>query len=250
MDVAPRFILVYWEFSCSLSVVTHAMEQTGIETYNVMHGDKHYYAKHAFFEVHRCYCWNGFYVNLFKDEFVSADFRVFTNPRFELTEDERSYQAGHMPAGIGVAAPHMATLAGPNDDQASAASAFAAALNTLAATQAVTIRPHPFYSEDFTAIEGHLSSRVMIERPSEKPARLFLLDHKVIVGTLSTLLLEAAHLGCCVIVIDTPVMEDLKSYHYFYDMDNVTTCTLDDLPDTISTIDGGPDMGQTVEATP
>ncbi len=245
IDLAPRFILVYWEFSCSLSAVTHAMAQTDIETYNVMHGDKHYYAKHAFFEVNRCYCWNTFYVDLFKDEFVLADFRRFTNPRFMLDEEDESYRSSHASKGIGIAAPHMATLAGRKDDLNSAAAQFANAVNDLAATHAVTIRPHPFYAEDFTSIKKYLSPQVIIEYPTQKSARIFLLDHTVIVGTVSTLLLEAAQLGCRVVIIDTPVMEDVKAYHYLYKMENVTTSTLNDLQAAITTIDDSGAVGQT-----
>ena len=245
MDLAPSFVLVYWEFSCSLSAITQAMAQSTIETYNVMHGDKHYYAKHAFFEVSRCYCWNSFYVDLFREEFVSADFRQFTNPRFVLDKEEESYRSNHSPKGIGIAAPHMATLAARSDDTEAAAKKFANAINALAATDTVTVRPHPFYEEDFKTIKRHLSERVIVEHPAEKPARLFLLDHAAIVGTVSTLLLEAAHLGCQVVIIDTPVMEDVKSYHYLYKLENVTTSTLEDLKAIIAAIDDSAVVGQT-----
>ncbi len=239
------FILVYWEFSCSLSAITQAMAASGIETHNVMHGDKHFYAKHAFFEVHRCYCWNSFYADLFREEYASADFRLFTNPGFILSEEEKSYQALHPATGIGVAAPHLATLAKGDHETEEAARLFANTLNALTSEHPVTIRPHPFYQSKFKSLSTHLSDKVKIEHPSEKSARMFLLDHFVIVGTASTLLLEAAHLGRNVVIVNTPVMRDVESYHFLYGMKNVSLCTLDTLKDVIKTIDDGAPVGQT-----
>ena len=235
----PRFILVYWEFSCSLSAIVQAIGQDGIETYNIMHGDKHYYAKHAFFEVDRCYCWNTFYIDIFQEEHVRADFRVFTNPGFVLSAEEESYCQGNAPTGIGIAAPHIATLSDRNGNQKDAADQFANAVNALAINHPVTIRPHPFYTREFDVIRSRLSSRVTIEHPTSKSARMFLLDYRVIVGTVSTLLLEAAHLGCKVVILSTSVMKNVESYHYLYKMENVFTSTLDTLTDTIATIDAG-----------
>jgi len=245
MGHAPAFILVYWEFSCSLSFVTHAMAQQGVETYNVMHGDKHYYAKHAFFEVNRCYCWSSFYINIFKAEHARADFRLFTNPGFVISEDEKAYLLNNTASGIGIAAPHMATLVRHEDLGHEAGLAFAETVNALAATRPITIRPHPFYESDFVAIEPYLSDDVLVEPPSSKAARMFLLDHRFIVGTVSTLLLEAAHLDRQVVIISTPVTQDVESYHYLYSMPNVTLCTLDTLQETIENIDGGATLGQT-----
>ena len=59
-----KFVLVYWEFSCSLSFITEVLGAEGVEVYNIMHGDKHIYAKHAFFETTKCYCWNQFYIDI------------------------------------------------------------------------------------------------------------------------------------------------------------------------------------------
>ncbi len=246
MQLKADFVLVYWEFSCSLSAITLALAHDGIETYNVMHGDKHYYAKHAFFEVDRCYCWNTFYVDIFKQEHVHAEFRVFTNPGFKLSESEKAYRAGNTAKGIGIAAPHIATLANRNDDQIEAAQEFSEAVNALAINHDVTIRPHPFYATEFNAIGKRLLAHVTIELPTSKPARMFLLDHTIIIGTVSTLLLEAAHVGTQVVILSTPVMTDVERYHYLYEMENVSTCTLDQLTDTIAAIDDEAPVGQTV----
>ncbi|MDG2320593.1 MAG: hypothetical protein P8L79_10075 [Rhodospirillaceae bacterium] len=245
MRYSPKFILVYWEFSCGLSIITQAMNACGIETYNVMHGDKHYYAKHAFFEVDRCYCWNEYYADLFREEHARSDFQCFTNPGFVLSTAERAHLDNHQPCGVGIAAPHIATLVSQKDSREGAAVQFADAINRLAKTNNVTIRAHPFYADDFNTIRPGLSSDVKIESPDSKPARTFLLDHKIIVGTVSTLLLDAAHLGCQVVAISTAVMKDVEQYHYLYTLENVTTSTLEDLSETIAAIDAKTKVGQT-----
>jgi len=245
----PKFVLVYWEYSCSLSVITQALAQNGIETYNIMHGDKHYYAKHAFFEVHRCYCWNEFYVDVFRSEYVHAQFHCFTNPSFVLKEEERSYLADHESAGVGVAAPHLATLVDPHADKDLAAIQFANALNALAKLKSVTIRSHPFYAEEFRSIRSRLSTDVTIQLPRSKSARAFLLDHNIIVGTASTLLLEAAHLGLNVVIIRTQAMADLERHHYLYTMENVSVCTLESLNSSIAAINLNAKVSEIGEAS-
>lgn len=246
----PAFILVYWEFSCSLSVITQRMQEHGIDVYNIMHGDKHFYAKHAFFEVNRCYCWNQFYVDLFKQEHVRAEFHCFTNPAFVLDESEEQYRSTHGSGGLGIAAPHLATLNQADGNSEEEAILFADLINGLARHSSVTIRPHPFYRDDFEKIGQRLTPAVTIEEPSAKPARLFLLDHAIIVGTISTLLLEAAHIGCQVVVIETPAVKDLAQYHYFYGLENVRVSSLDTLEETIAAIDAQQKVGQTLSTAP
>lgn len=241
----PKFIIVYWEFSCSLSFITLAMHTSTTETYNVMHGDKFYYAKHAFFEVTRCYCWNSYYVDLFRSEHARSDFRVFQNESFTLSAREREQRLTCEPGTIGIAAPHIATLAQTKALEAMAAQAFSSAVNKLAETHHVKIRPHPFYETEFTTFRPHLSPEVKIERPETTPPRQFLIENNLIIGTVSTLLLEAAHLGFDVIILETEVMASVQSYHYLYQMQNVHTASLTTLQQVVANIDAARALGQT-----
>lgn len=241
----PRFILLYWEFSCSLSFITQAMCESGIETYNVMHGDKFYYAKHAFFEVTRCYCWSKFYIDLFTEEYVKADFRVFQNKSFILTAEEKRDRKQLGKGSIGIAAPHIATLTQDRGQDASATRAFSVAVNELAKTRATKIRPHPFYEAEFDSFRPHLAPMVCIEPPNSTTPRRFLIENDIIIGTVSTLLLEAAHLGFDVIILKTDAMKSVESYHYLYRMENVRTASLESLPETVASIDAGRELRQT-----
>ena len=242
----PSYVLVYWEFSCGLSFLTDALSRDGIAVYNVMHGDKHFYAKHAFFEVERCYCWNDWYVDVFKSEHAHADFRVFDNPAFELSEDERHWLIDHPSESIGIAAPHIATLTRETGAVKHAAKALTRAINALAEEAEVTVRPHPFYAEDFEQFRDTLSGSVRIEPADSKPARRFILEHAVIVGTVSSILLEAAHIGRQVVVLSTPVMESVESYHYLYQLPNVRTATVETLSAIIADVDRSAPLVQTV----
>lgn len=241
----PRFIIVYWEFSCSLSFITQAMNDSQIETYNVMHGDKFYYAKHAFFEVTRCYCWNTFYVELFKEEWAEADFRVFQNESFVLTAEEKGVRAQRDTGSIGIPAPHIKTLTRLTSQESAAALSFTTAVNKLTGNHTVRLRPHPFYESEFEILKPHLSPKVVIENPKSTSPRDFLIANDIIIGTVSTLLLEAAHLGFDVIILSTEAMKSVESYHYLYRMENVRTCALDSLSQEVANIDASRAVRQT-----
>lgn len=241
----PKFIVVYWEFSCSLSFITQVMSTSETETYNVMHGDKFYYAKHAFFEVTRCYCWNQFYVDLFTEEYARADFRLFQNQSFLLTEEEAQRRKLCQPSTIGIAAPHLATLTQDHNQQAMVSRNFSAVVNTIADQYPVKIRPHPFYDVEFQKFRPHLSSRVLVETHKTTTPREFLIENEIIIGTVSTLLLEAANLGFTVIMLKTEVMKSVESYHYLYRMKNVHTATLTSLPAVVASIDAERALRQT-----
>lgn len=242
----PSFVLVYWEFSCSLSFITEALSGSEIETYNVMHGDKFYYAKHAFFEATRCYCWNQFYVDLFTEEHAKADFRVFNNTAFSLSESEQTKREACHTGTIGIAAPHLATLSDNKDQDAKAVAGFSRAVNRLSDKYSVKVRPHPFYESDFEKFKPLLSPAINVESHRVTSPRSFLMENEIIVGTVSTLLLEAAHLGFPVVILNTKMTESVQSYHYLYQMENVYIATLETLATAVADIDAKRMLRQTV----
>jgi len=62
----PQTMVVSEEFSCVSSTLTYYCEQLGIEHINIMHGEKDYYIRDAFFRFHKCYVWDDWYIELFK----------------------------------------------------------------------------------------------------------------------------------------------------------------------------------------
>ncbi|MBP02511.1 MAG: hypothetical protein CMM25_06855 [Rhodospirillaceae bacterium] len=202
-----------------------------------MHGDKHFYAKHAFFESSRCYCWNSFYINIFKKGYAKSDFRVFENPAFTLNNHEKIKTNQSQPLSIGIATPHMATLGNTFTQAAAITEHFVDTINSLSKKYHITIRPHPFYKTELDSILRHLDGKTLVEQPNAKLPRKFLLGSHIVIGTISTLLIEAAKIGIQVIVIQTPAMVDIEKYHFLYTFDNVRKSSLDDLKKNIEEIE-------------
>ena len=225
----PSFIIIYWEFSCSISFITYTLNREDKEVYNVMHGDKHYYAKHAFFEVNQCYCWNNYYIELFKEVFVKSEFIKFNNPAFELKKNEVHWLQLNPPNNIGIVAPHTSTLTDKSKDLKDYISKFSKIMNKLALNNNLTIRTHPKYKQDFDIFKKYLSNQVTIEEANERNARFFILESYVIIGTVSSILIEAAYLGKNVIIINTPSIGTVQNYHYLYNLPNVYIVNLEEL---------------------
>ena len=229
----PRFILVYWEFSCSLSFLTYALHKNNIRVYNIMHGDKHYYAKHSFFEVDKCFCWNKYYIGIFKDVHARSEFIQFENPAYRITPKEEIWLNEHTSDKIGIVAPHTSTLTDNSKELSNYILKFSRVINKLARENKVIIRTHPHYKDDFNVFLRYLSEDVVIENPSERESRFFILESRIIIGTVSSILIEAAHLNKHVITIDTPAIEAVKNYHYMYNLPNVHNIHLENLYEKI-----------------
>ena len=229
----PKFILVYWEFSCSLSFLTYVLNKNNIKVYNIMHGDKHYYAKHSFFEVDKCFCWNKYYIRIFMDVHARSEFIQFENPAYRITPKEDKWLNDYSSDKIGIVAPHTSTLTDNSKELSDYILKFSRVINKLARENKVIIRTHPHYKDDFNVFLRYLSEDVVIENPSERESRFFILESRVIIGTVSSILIEAAHLDKHVITIDTPAIETVKNYHYMYNLPNVHNITLENLYEKI-----------------
>jgi len=228
--LTPEWVIVYWEFSCALSFVNGSLRENGVATYNVMHGEKNFYAKHAFFEVTRCYCWDSYYIDLFRKECVRADFRAFRNPAFEPNKSEES---NFMPTGIGLVVPDPATLSTNPRDAKHFAKQIATACNELAGHHDLSVRPHPIYNEGFHALRPFMSLALKIVTAEQENARTFILRRELLIGTNSTMLLEAARLGRKVIMLNTPATSEQERHHYIDPYPNVMTCSIDALTATV-----------------
>ena len=231
---APEWVAVYWEFNCAITFIAAVLKKDGIATYNIMHGDKGFFAKHAFFEVTRCYCWHQYYIDLFQKEYVRSDFRVFENPAFHLNPSELALANEWPQAGVGLVTPALATLSAKSRKAKSIMIKLAKTCNTIAEKYDVSVRPHPLYWEDFRHLRPLLSRQVKITAIDCEKPRTFILRNAILVGTNSTMLLEAAHIGKKVIILDTPAIEEIKLMHYIYSQPNVFICKINDLEKTVA----------------
>ncbi len=62
----PQRIVAHAEFSFCSSAVTAYCHRQGIEHLNLMHGEKLFYIRDAFFRFDRCYVWDRWYIDLFR----------------------------------------------------------------------------------------------------------------------------------------------------------------------------------------
>ena len=63
---SPRKIVVHGETSFTSSILTLYCERRGIRHINVMHGEKAFLIRDAFFRFSDCYVWSDYHVNLFQ----------------------------------------------------------------------------------------------------------------------------------------------------------------------------------------
>ena len=233
--LSPKWVVVYWEFSCAVTFIAWTLKRDGIATYNVMHGDKNFFAKNAFFEVTRCYCWHSHYIDLFKREHVRSDFRTFSNPTFCLSPAEIACSKEKTSTEVGVITPALATLSTKPQDAVRIMQTLARACNAISTEYDVNVRPHPLYREDFRILRPELNDRVQTTAIDKETPRAFILRNAVLIGTNSTMLLEAAYLGRKVILLETPVTAKMEAGHYIYHQPNVFRCAIEDLKATVAT---------------
>lgn len=62
----PTALIVCNEYSFTSSLMREFCSNNGVELINIMHGEKFFDIKDAYFHFDRCYVWDKYYVNLFK----------------------------------------------------------------------------------------------------------------------------------------------------------------------------------------
>lgn len=217
-----EYVLLDTEFDCATSALTLYLHRHGQRLYNVMHGDKFRSAMDCFFEVDRCYCWNEFYVNLFKEQHARADFRIYANPNFVRKE---IVAAGN---GIGVILPVAMFIGGEKELRA-----FCQGINTLSGRYPIEIRPHPAYAYEQETLKPHLSDNVVFSDPSCETARQFIGRHQLIVGTTSTAITESIMLGVQTACVRCPYVNDIATYHFMFTLPNCHLVSSDALASQI-----------------
>jgi len=224
IDSSPTdYALLDGEFNCAISVLTLYARTHGQHLYDVQHGDMAVTSATSFFEVDRMYCWNQHYIDMMLLTHARADFRIYENPSFILSEAEKN-----MPrSGVGVFMPDFITL--PTQEEKDA---FVAALNALSKQCKVSLRPHPAYMHQCMALAPQLSPSIEITDPASESSKQFLLRHEVVVGTLSSALLEGVMLGRPVIFIRNTYLERFSSYHFSFTKPNAHICDMHALVDT------------------
>jgi hypothetical protein len=210
------------ECNCALSLLTEYANQHGTQMYVVQHGDLFFSVFTAFFETNRSYCWADFYVEMLKRLQARSEFRIYTNPSFVMSEEDRALVKEAR--GIGVFHPSFFTLTTPEERDR-----FAASIRALSERYSVEVRPHPAYFHEYEAMAASYGPKVVLSPPAQKSAKQFALQHQVIIGTTSAAILEALMLGREVISVDGFLVGEVAEYHFAYRMPNCTLSKLDQL---------------------
>ena len=81
----PKTMIQFGEFSFSSSILTAYCHKKGVRHIDVMHGEKVYCIKDAFFHYDECYVWDDYYVTLFISLRAEASqFRIALPPSIKI----------------------------------------------------------------------------------------------------------------------------------------------------------------------
>lgn len=187
----PKVMIQFGEFSFSSSILTAYCHRHNAKHIDVMHGEKIYCIKDAFFHYDECYVWSDFYINLFQSErafhnqFIVAlppsmkiDCRKYFNN--EYFADYKYYLEGYTESEL---------------KQIVASMSFAKKQG-----KTVKYRLHPRYS-DVALLQKYVSENE-IEYPKSVPILESISSTDNIVGLFTTVMAQAYFSGKNVIMDD------------------------------------------------
>ena len=184
----PRAIVVCSEYSYTSSILTAYCEENNIEHIDVMHGEKLFDITDSFFEFHRCYVWDEFYVDLFKDLRAKEDqFRIelpasviFDEKNVQKTMDYTYYLCGEDGEVLKKIVDSLIILANVGNR--------------------VAIRPHPRYSNVEHVKEYIGENNIEIEATNLIDIENSVLRTNNAISLYSTVLFQAYHNGTKVVI--------------------------------------------------
>ena len=210
----PKTIIQFGEFSFSSSILTALCHKYGIRHLNIMHGEKLFFIRDAFFHYDECYVWSDHYVNLLRtlkaepSQFIvalppSLNIDVPSHLNFDLYADYKYYLAEYTEEQI-KSIVHSMSFA-------------------LDHGKSVKYRPHPRYSNI------DLLKKYVEEDDIEDFNKVNILDSianlECAVGSYSTVLAQAYFSGKEVILDDMTFAKDyqkLKERSYILANKNIS----------------------------
>ena len=203
---SPGVMIEFGEFSFSSSVLTAYCHRYGIKHIDIMHGEKLWFIRDAFFHYDECYVWDEFYADLFRSlKAEPTQFRVALPSSLQI--DTKAYAA---PAVYADYKYYLALYS-----EAQIASIVRSMTFAKQAGKTVKYRPHPRYS-DLELLRKYVSDDEI-----EYPATVGILESisnlEYAVGSYTTVLSQAYFSGKKVILDDVTYhkqYEDLKKMKY------------------------------------
>ena len=181
----PQAILVCNEYSFSSSFLSLFCSENNVEHIDVMHGEKMFYIRDAFFSYDECVVWDEYYIELFSrlraynGKYTVIPMEVKKQPTLNIKYDYTYYLQSESRETLARIAKQLRIMKGQG--------------------LIVAYRPHPIYENEYTA-------EVMKDLEREDPCAVSIWDsisqtHNVI-SRYSTVLYQAYLLGKKVVIDD------------------------------------------------
>lgn len=202
----PKAIIQFGEFSFSRTALTEYCHYFKSKHINVMHGEKLFFIRDAFFQYDECYVWNIFYVNLFcLLQAEPSQFKVSIPPSLRI--DCEKYVRPDCYAD------YKYFLADNNEDTLKRiVDAMAFAKNEK---KSVKYRPHPRYT-DMHILRKYVKESE-IEHPKDVSIQESIANMKCAVGSYTTVMVQAYFSGKQIMMDDVAEKnkyEKLRTMHY------------------------------------
>lgn len=202
----PSVIIQFGEFSFSSSVLTAYCHEKGVKHIDIMHGEKLFFIRDAFFHYDECYVWDEYYAELFRSLMAEpTQFRVALPSSLRIDAD--SFKNSK------VFSDYKYYLAFYNEEQ------IASIVRSMAFAKGegktVKYRPHPRYS-DMELLKKYVRTEE-IEMPKEVGIIESISNLDYAVGSYTTVLSQAFFSGKGVVLDDVTfesVFHKLKEFKY------------------------------------
>lgn len=194
----PKAMIVCNEYSFTSSMLTDYCRKRNVLNINIMHGEKLFFIRDAFFQYDRCYVWGEEYIELFKQLRVDPKQFIIAVPK-SLCFDNSFYSYNK-------AFDYKYYLGNERGER------LAAIFTTLRALSneglRIAVRPHPRYS-NIDEIKTMAVDSIVVEDCVSIPIEQSIMETKNVISLYSTVLNQAYHNGVNIVIDD---VSDKKTY--------------------------------------
>jgi hypothetical protein len=187
----PRALLVHNEYSFTSSILTCYCNYRNVLHINIMHGEKLYFIRDAFFRYDRCYVWHKHYSDLFISMKASMSQFEIALPSSMCINCDELYNATHY-------VEYKYYLAEYTKKELLS---IIHSMNIIIQKGVIVhYRPHPRYS-DISLLEQYVD-RNLIEYPDHISIQASIANTSYVIGSYTTVLLQAYTSGKEIILDD------------------------------------------------
>lgn len=210
---SPQSIIQFNEFSFSSSILTAYCHRFGIKNIDVMHGEKLFFIRDAYFHYDEIYVWHQHYVDLLKSlKAEPTQFRIALPPSMHI--DSNKY---HNPKAYADYKYYLAIF-----DEEKIRSIVESLAFVKKNGKSVKYRPHPRYS-DVDLLKKYVAEDE-IENPKAVSIQESVANLGCAVGSYTTVMVQAYFSGKQVMMDDVTFLsqyEKMKDLDYFLSAVNV-----------------------------